>query len=48
MDFYVKKINTPVVEIEWLEESLKSKLCKFPENYALNRHIIRFTSTITK
>lgn len=35
--FYMEQICFPVVGIEWLEDSLKKKICKYPFDYAFNQ-----------
>lgn len=34
----------PIVTHEWLEQSIKSKKCKYPNDYALNYHSINHGS----
>lgn len=33
---FVHEIQFPIVGVEWLEDSLRCQLCKFPKDYALN------------
>lgn len=40
MKFYMDQIQFPVVGIEWMEDSFRSKLCKYPYDYALNQFSI--------
>lgn len=37
---YLDQIRFPVVGVEWLEDSLRGKLCKYPYDYALNQYYI--------
>jgi hypothetical protein len=40
LKFYMDQIVFPVVGIEWIEDSLRTKLCKYPYDYALNQFYI--------
>lgn len=33
---FMHEIQFPIVGLEWLENSLRAQLCKFPKDYALN------------
>lgn len=37
---FMEQITFPVVGVEWLEDSLRSKMCKYPYDYALNQFYI--------
>lgn len=37
---YIEDITFPIVGLEWLQHSLKTKICKYPFDYALNQHFI--------
>ncbi len=40
LKFYMDQIVFPVVGIEWIEDSFRAKLCKYPFDYALNQSYI--------
>lgn len=40
MKHYLNKIPYPIVDLEWMEDSFRSKLCKYPFDYALNQTYI--------
>jgi hypothetical protein len=33
-------VTIPVVDIEWFDDSLRNKFCKYPYDYALNQCLI--------
>jgi hypothetical protein len=35
------KIDCPIVDVEWVEDSIRNKFCKYPFDYALNQSLIR-------
>lgn len=33
--------HTPIVSVEWIEESVRARICKFPIDYAMNYLTLR-------
>lgn len=37
---FFSDIRHPIVGIEWFEDSMRRRICKFPEDYALNQYFL--------
>jgi hypothetical protein len=40
LKFYISQIVFPVVGLEWVEDSIRGKMCKYPYDYAFNQFYI--------